>query len=333
MTSSLRIRHLAAAALATAACAPGAADAAGGPLNGFDAGNGATNPANPHRWVTFATGRWTVLARVARAGGTVDGYRYLRGAWGIPTVSYDGSGAGLTADGRRLVLIERPARFPQRRIRLTIVDARRLRVIRTITLAGVYSFDAVSPDGAKIYLVKYVSAASPARYSVRTFDVARNRLLARPVVDRRNPRERMRGFPITRATTADGAWAYTLYDGGGDAPFIHALNTVAGTASCIDLDALSGRNDLFSLRLRLDRPRHRLAVVDSQKSAVLFVDTRSFAVTRPGSAPHRAPQSAARTGNGAAAVAVIGAICAAALLIAAQAARRKRRAHLKRLEV
>jgi len=30
------------------------------------------------------------------------------------------------------------------------------------------------------------------------------------IVDRREPDERMAGYPITRATTADGVWAYTL---------------------------------------------------------------------------------------------------------------------------
>ena len=49
----------------------------------------------------------------------------------------------------------------------------------------------------------------------------------------------MRGQPLTRATSPDGRWAYTLYDGAGKEPFIHALDTSTRSARCIDLDAAS----------------------------------------------------------------------------------------------
>ena len=60
--------------------------------------------------------------------------------------------------------------------------------------------------------------------------LGRSRLLPAPVVDPREPDERMRGMPITRATTADGRWEYTLYDGTGSYPFVHALDTVRAEA-------------------------------------------------------------------------------------------------------
>ncbi len=44
----------------------------------------------------------------------------------------------------------------------------------------------------------------------------------------------MQGLPMTRATSADGRLAYTLYSA--EEPFIHALDTVRGSAAvCIDL--------------------------------------------------------------------------------------------------
>ena len=54
--------------------------------------------------------------------------------------------------------------------------------------------------------------------------------LPTPIVDKSEPDERMAGLPITRQTTADGRWAYTLYDGAGKEPFVHALDTVNGEA-------------------------------------------------------------------------------------------------------
>jgi len=283
-----------AVAVATLVVLAGDARADGGPLTGFDGGQGAATPTSVDRYVTLPAGRRnTAIAAVRRADGVVERWGVVRGRYVIPAVAYDGSGGGLSADGRRLVLIEQSVAFPTRRLRLAILDTARLRVRRTITLAGVYSFDAVSPDLSKIYLVRYLSPTSLTRYAVRALDVRHGRLLARPIVDRRNPGERMRGLPVTRTTSRDGSWAYTLYDGGGDAPFVHALNTAAGTSFCIDLDALAGRKDLFTLHLRLAGGAHRLEVVDNHRP-LLDVDTRSFRVTRPPPGL-RAPEARAGT--------------------------------------
>ena len=45
----------------------------------------------------------------------------------------------------------------------------------------------------------------------------------------------MEGSPMTRATSADGRWVYTLYSRPGGYPFVHALDTVNGVAHCIGL--------------------------------------------------------------------------------------------------
>jgi hypothetical protein len=49
----------------------------------------------------------------------------------------------------------------------------------------------------------------------------------------------MQGIPLRRTMSADGRFAYTLYDRPEGSPFIHALDTARGTAACIDL-SLSG---------------------------------------------------------------------------------------------
>jgi hypothetical protein len=66
-----------------------------------------------------------------------------------------------------------------------------------VTLAGDFSFDAISPGGLLLYLVHYLSADDPTSHEVRVYDLVRGRLLREPVVDP-GEAEEMRGSPITR---------------------------------------------------------------------------------------------------------------------------------------
>jgi LPXTG-motif cell wall-anchored protein len=126
----------------------------------------------------------------------------------------------------------------------------------------------------------------------------------------------MRGQPITRATSADGRWAYTLYDGAGGEPFVHALDTTARSAACIDLPMLEGRRDLPALRLALAGAQLRVV---ARGHDVALVNTKTFAALRPAAAP---------VGNGpgdSGGPWLIAGGAAAALLFAGAAALRRRR--------
>jgi hypothetical protein len=130
-----------------------------------------------------------------------------------------------------------------------------------------------------MYLIEY-SPRDLGDYAVRAYDIRARRLYPDPVVDPREPDEAMRGLPITRATSPDGRWAYTLYDGAGMHPFVHALDTVRNSAVCIDLDALAGRNDLNALKLRVGAAGRTLTV-HRARNDLLVIDTRTFRVSRP----------------------------------------------------
>jgi hypothetical protein len=259
--------------LLVAALTAPAAHADGLPVLGVDVGpQGVTVPASDARFVALATPSGTVVARISLRGGRVLTFRYLNARYTVPAVAYDGSVGGLSADGRTLVLLVPRATFPRERTRLRILDAATLRTRDTIDLRGDYSFDAISPDGAWIYFIRYLSPEDPTYYEVRAYDVQRGRLLPGPIVDPQEAGEEMRGNPLTRTTSPDGRWAYTLYDGNGE-PFVHALDTVGRTARCLDLDGLAGR-DLNGARLALDgrsvsvRLRGRtLAVVEGDVAA------------------------------------------------------------------
>ena len=226
------------------------AHADGLPVLGVDVGSvGVTTDAGAVRYVTIPDGRVTIVAQTARSGGSIVGVARLRGSFTIPAVAYDSSASGLSADGRTLVLIQPRQSFPRASTTFAVLDAPRLRLQRVIGLRGDFSFDALSPDGSTMFLIQYVDPSDPNKYAVRAYDLAAGRLLASPVVDPREHDQGMRGKPLTRTTSADGRWAYTLYDGGGGTPFVHALDTVGRTAHCIDLPELSGRPDLWQLRL------------------------------------------------------------------------------------
>lgn len=293
------------------------ASADGLPVLGVDVGSkGVTVPGAAARYVTLWSGpKTTVVARVRRNGGRVDRSRLLEGTFTVPAVAYDSSASGLSADGKVLVLIQPRVSFPRARTSFAVLDARHLRVVKVLRLKGDFSFDAISPSGNRIYLIQYLSANDPTKYAVRAFDVGAGRLLPEPVVDPHEPDEQMRGQPLSRAMSPDGRWAYTLYDGNGKTPFVHALDTSRATARCIDLDALGGAENLWRLRLSIRGGGKQLAVRDGSQTE-LVVSTRTFAVSSP-SAPVAASQESSLTWPWAAGAGAL-ALALAALVVAAQ---------------
>ena len=253
-----------------------AARADGLPVLGVDVGgSGVATSAGDARYVTLPAGRGTVVARVSPVGGRVLGSRVLRGSFTIPAVAYDGSASGLSADGRILVLIEPRQSFPRAKTTFTVLSAPRLRPLRVVRLRGDFSFDAISPRGTLMYLIQYTVPTDPTRYLVRAYNLHTGRLLSKPVTDPREQTDKMRGSPITRTTSPDGRFAYTLYDGAGGTPFIHALDTTHQTAHCIDLDMLVGSTRLWQLRLTLTNHGGTLAV-HKGNDVDASIDTHSF---------------------------------------------------------
>ena len=224
------------------------------------------------RLVALPTERGTVVARI---GEKVYVSRLLDGRYTVPVVALDHTASGLSTDGSTLVLINPRRSFPRARTSFVVLNAKNLRVRSHIVLQGDFSFDALSPDGTRLFLIHYLSRRDPTRYEVRALDVPSGKLLPTPIVDKSEPDERMAGLPITRQTTADGRWSYTLYDGAGKEPFVHALDTVNGEAHCIDLELLAGRQDLYDLRLGLGPGDSGLAVLDGAEKLTV-IDTSDF---------------------------------------------------------
>ncbi|MDQ5834921.1 MAG: hypothetical protein M3550_18030 [Actinomycetota bacterium] len=237
-------------------------------------------PGGGLEYTTVSVGRNTIVQSGERGGRGLVRTTRLRGDWVVPAVAYDGSPGGLSADGRTLVLINPRRRFPRATTSFAILDAQRLRLRRLLALDGDFSFDALSPDGSLMYLIKYLSPRDQTRYRVRVFDLRKNRLLAKPVVDPREPPGEMNGIPITRAASPDGRWAYTLYDGA-EHPFVHALDTLRRRAVCIDLHALEGRRSgVTGVRLAVSGDGAALSA-EAHGRALASIDTTTFEVTDP----------------------------------------------------
>jgi hypothetical protein len=278
--NALRCRALALGFTLVAVAVPAAATADGLPVLGVDVGSqGVAARTSPIRYVVLHAGRETIVARTALEGGRVFGFARLRGNFTIPAVAYDGSASGLSADASTLVLIQPRLTFPRARTALAVLDARQLHLRKLLTLQGDFSIDAISPQGRTLFLIQYISPRDPTRYKVRAFDLRSDRLVANPIVDP-HEHDAMRGSPITRATSSDGRWAYTLYDGAGGTPFIHALDTSRRQARCIDLPMLTRRPNLWKLRITIASDLARLTVGTARQPLAL-VDTSAFRASAP----------------------------------------------------
>ena len=303
--------------IALFALLPTAAAADGLPAVGIDA-RPLSAPGGDTEFVTESGKHATRLIEQARYGGAMR-ERRLAGTFSLPAVAYDGSPAGVSADGRTLVLISPRTRYPRRRTTFAVIDARSLRVRGHIGLKGDFSFDAISPDGRLMYLVQY-NPREFGEYDVRAYDIRTRHLLAKPIVDPREPDEEMYGVPVTRATSADGRWAYTLYDSK-EHPFVHALDTSGRTAACIDLDDVrKAWGATLELRGPSDPGGPRLDVVGRGERILASIDTRSNRVTEPPAAARavdRAGEEGAADDAGSSWLPVAAPIAGLLLLVAA----------------
>jgi hypothetical protein len=275
---------------------PATASADGGGILG---GTGSfTDP--PYRYVALAPHArhpLTVVERIDLRDSTIDRWWYLRGSYYLPAVAADGSAGGISANGT-LVLSSLPRRVPPKQSKFAILDTRLFlrhpnrnadsprHAIAKLDLPGAWGFDAISPDGSRIYLIhSFYKGPQVSRYEVRALDAGSGRLLPEPIVDPKEPDERMQGSPVTRVSSRDGRWAYTLYTGS-RVRFLHALDTVEGRAVCVDLPQLEDLREPFQLRLRLvDGGRTVVVYSRDRKSAgaspLLEIDTATFALREP----------------------------------------------------
>jgi len=208
-----------------------------------------------HRLVTAtADATKTTLSDLAGDGSFAGPSVELVGRWRMPTIGTDRMPAGVSADGSTIALV--PADAGTAGAAATATATSQFAIVRhldggqptrdptaalklatVIELPGAFDFDAISPDGAILYVVEHLKGEAGA-YEVRAVDVASGRLRDGAIVDKRNLGEAMAGWPVGQVRRSDGV-VLTLYRGT-EHPFVHALNTADAWAVCIDLPAVKG---------------------------------------------------------------------------------------------
>jgi hypothetical protein len=233
-----------------------------------------------NRFVAVSTGGGTAIARIAVRNAAVRGWATLDGEWGIPQPTFSATRLeGLTRDGKRLIVGTIGAASPSQ---FAVIDTQNLRVSERFALDGRFAYDALSPDGKTLYLTQYVDADNAGRYVVRAYDLEQQRLLPGRVAEKAQRGWVMEGFAVTRATSADGRWAYTLFMRPGGYPFVHALDTVKGAAHCIGLPWRAGQQDaLLNMRMTLAKGEDALVLHWKSGKQWLSVDTATWKITHP----------------------------------------------------
>ena len=286
------------------------ASATGKGLDTMPARDGVAPSWSPYRYMTMtprhpkAEGRTTTLVRINREGGEIDRWWFLRGSWVVPPIAYDLSGGGLSADGGTLVLAAyryaypRPDRWTSR---FAIVDTRETQgydpeeprkdshPVQRFSLDGDFRLAAVSPDGGTVYLYHHPRAGLPSVNEVRSYDVESGRLDPLPLFDPSRQRHRIEGLPITAIADGGGRWAYTLFDGNGDTPYLQALDTKAGQVVTVGLPQIAEQPNPFLLNMQLGSGGNKIFLTSSSAvqgrpgtGPLLSIDTESFAVRRLG---------------------------------------------------
>jgi hypothetical protein len=268
------------AALAAAGGAVDASAAKGGPSPGALLGwDGVRAPNGAVRYVALSTRGNTSLAVIRVRDGRVLRFAPIKGTLGVPQVAFDGTTDGLSADGRTLVLTSLgTTSAPGVTSRFVVLATRALVVKQTIVLRGLWSFDAVSPDGSLIYAIQYLGTGDAPAYKVRAIDVVTGRPLPGAIIDVREPGEEMRGSPMARAIGPGGRWAYTLYSKPNGTAFIHALDTVRRNAVCIDLPWQNVLNAIWAVKLQVGADGRMLTLTQPAVGRLAVVGLRNFIV-------------------------------------------------------
>jgi hypothetical protein len=253
---------------------------AAGPSYVAQGGFGILSNDGKNRFVALPTGGGTAIARIVVDGGAVHGWATLDGEWGIPQPTFSATRLeGLTRDGKRLIVGSVGSASPTR---FAVINTHSLRVRESFLLDGQFAYDALSPDGKTLYLTQFVNADNVNRYVVRAYDLEQQRLLPGRVADKTQRDWVMEGFAVTRATSADGRWVYTLFMRPGGYPFVHALDTVRGVAHCIGLPWRAGNQDaLINMQMTLAKGEDALALHWKSGKPWLSVDTATWRITHP----------------------------------------------------
>ncbi len=203
---------------------------------------------------------WVVAPRAVQPAMAPRVLRPARPIGAAPLLDQSQAWAALSFNGRWLVL--RGATIngdPAPTV--VVIDTAAMRVAARLSLDTRFGLDAISADGASLYLIETLSGLGPKAYQVRLYDVRRARLLPAPL--REPDGSVIRGTAYTRVWSSNGAWLYTLYVAPGrDDAFVHALGVTSRRVVCIMLNQRGSAIALAHDALAVAPDGHALYVVN-----------------------------------------------------------------------
>jgi hypothetical protein len=242
-------------------------------------------PATPD-WGYLATttisGAQTIVAEVGIGPAGGGSTTKVDGAWRLPTIGYDPTPVGLSADGSTLVLVDagKGADAPDRTTtRFAIVPYPPGRAApQVLELPGALDYDTISPNGKLLYVVRHVGDAGSGSYEVHAVDLPSGVMQGPPIVDKRNIDETMAGWPIAQLRDAHGL-VLTLYRGL-DHPFVHALQSAEAWAICIDLPAGGDATSDLDWGLAASADGRSLFAVNATRGLAVDIDPSELSARR-----------------------------------------------------
>jgi hypothetical protein len=183
--------------------------------------------------------------------GTTERYSSLLGQWTVAAVSATARWAALLG-GSSLV---KPGSGEGELTRIDILDTRANSIVHAINLHGSFDVDAVSADGASLFLNQHIGGTGNDYYEIRVYDLISAKLLPDPVREK-GADAVIQGGAIQQSATADGVKLLSVYlDTSRHVAFIHDLDLADSYPVSINLPSGIGNIDAlrtYSLALSPD---------------------------------------------------------------------------------
>jgi hypothetical protein len=230
------------------------------------------------RFVAIGAGESTVVSAIKTSDGSGWRSQTVAGSFGVPMLTQRGPAGGMFRDGSTFVL---QSTGYNQATQFMLISTQDLATRDSIALKGNFAFDALSPDGSRLYLIQHRSEQDVQHYTVRAYDLSAHKLLPGRIADKTQKGWVMQGWPVSRTTSDSGRWAYTLYANPGGMPFIHALDTVKGIAHCVGIPWPAtdrDQNPVFSFALSLKGTK--LLVKQNDGRTYRMVNTTNWKVSK-----------------------------------------------------
>jgi hypothetical protein len=230
------------------------------------------------RFVAIGAGESTVVSAIKSSDGSGWKSQTVAGSFGVPMLTQRGPAGGMFRDGSTFVL---QSTGYNQATQFMLISTQDLATRDSIALKGNFAFDALSPDGSRLYLIQHRSEQDVQHYTVRAYDLNAHKLLPGRIADKTQKGWLMQGWPVSRTTSDSGRWAYTLYANPGGMPFIHALDTVKGIAHCVGIPWPAtdrDQNPVFSFALSLKGTK--LLVKQNDGRTYRMVNTTNWKVSK-----------------------------------------------------